>query len=56
MILAGSFNILKRTHLSNAFQYIETIDNSQSSVFEFQDYSNLQHSFHLSEQPVETIE
>ena len=55
-ILAGSLNIPKRTHPSNAFQYIETIDNSQSSVFEFQDYSNLQYSFHLLEQPAETFE
>ena len=45
-ILAGSFNIRKRRHPSNAFQYIETIDNSQSSVFEFK----------VLEQPVETFE
>ena len=55
-VLAGPFNILRRTHISNAFQYIETMDNSQSSIFKCQDYSNLQYSFHPLEQLVETIE
>ena len=32
------------------------MDNSQSSIFKRQDYSNLQYSFHLLEQLVEAIE
>ena len=32
------------------------MDNSQSSIFKCQDYSNLQYSFHLLEQLDETIE